>query len=81
MFNDITLFHTERKEWVTPAVNIELPYRFGDSSCSSKNRLFFFGGNEIDGYSDGNMVELVVWKEGEDEEKEEGRHSRGRLRG
>ena len=44
-FNDCYLFDIERRDWIIPQVNLELPYRFGASSCVFKNRLFIFGGN------------------------------------
>jgi hypothetical protein len=44
VFNDLSLFHIEKREWVVPSRNSELPYRFGASCSAYKSRLFVFGG-------------------------------------
>ena len=64
IFNDLSLFNIDKKEWIVPTLNIELPFRFGASSASSKNKLYIFGGNEINNYSDGVLLELLIAKEG-----------------
>ncbi len=80
IFNNLFLFHIDKKEWIAPTVNLELPYRYGASCCVSRNSFFIFGGNEIEGYSDGNVIELVVGKEVEEEDEENG-FKKGKLRG
>lgn len=81
IFNDISLFHVDKKEWIIPATNIELPFRFGASCTSNKNKLYIFGGSEVNNYSDGVLLELLIAKEGEEEEMQEIVHRRGRFRG
>lgn len=56
IFNDLNLLHIEKKEWVTPSINIKLPFRFGAASTVSKNKLFIFGGSEVNNYSDGSLL-------------------------
>jgi len=80
IFNDISMFNIDKKEWITPSTNLELPFRFGASSASYKNKLYFFGGNEVNNYSDGVLLELLIVKEGEEEEIQETVHRRGKFR-
>jgi len=80
IFNDISMFNIDKKEWITPSTNLELPFRFGESSASYKNKLYIFGGNEVNNYSDGVLLELLIVKEGEEEEIQETVHRRGKFR-
>lgn len=61
-------------------MNLELPFRYGSSSCAFRNRFYIFGGNEGDGYSDGSVIELLVGKDVE-EEDEDGAMKKGKFRG
>ena len=56
IFNDLTLFHIDKKEWIVPSINSELPYRFGASCVSSSNRIYIFGGSELNSYSNGVLI-------------------------
>lgn len=56
IFNDLSLFNIDKKEWITPSINIELPFRFGASSASNKNKLYIYGGSEVNNYSDGVLL-------------------------
>lgn len=58
MYNDLYLFNTDAKEWVIPVINYMLEYRFGASSCVSKNKMIIFGGSSIREYADGGIIEF-----------------------
>ena len=81
IFNDLYLFNTDKKEWICPYVNLELPFRFGASSTVFKNKLYILGGSEVNGFSDGNLLQLVIAREGEEEDMQDTIHRRGRFRG
>lgn len=56
VYNDIYLFNIDAKQWIIPQTNHILEYRYGASSCTSKNKLFIFGGNNTREYADGSIM-------------------------
>lgn len=58
IFNDVYLFNIEQGGWIQPTIHKKLDFRFGASSCANKNFMYIFGGRELKGYADGDVLEL-----------------------
>jgi hypothetical protein len=60
IYNDLFLFHIEKRQWIIPSLSTVLPFRFGMCSFVMNNRVTIFGGCEGEGYSSGNVLQLKL---------------------